>query len=53
VLTRYNLRTFARSKHPHRQISVRIETNTRAALKRAAREKDASVGDIIRAALEA
>jgi Arc/MetJ-type ribon-helix-helix transcriptional regulator len=53
ALARYNLRSFQPSVDPHRQISVRIEKDTRQTLKRVAREKDASVGELIRAALEA
>jgi len=38
---------------PHRQISVRVAASQRAMLKRYARSKDASVGELLRLALEA
>jgi hypothetical protein len=41
------------SRDPHRQISVRITSDQRAMLKRFARQKDASVGELLRLALEA
>ena len=37
---------------PHRQISVRITTDQRAMLKRYAKKKDTSVGELLRLALE-
>jgi Arc/MetJ-type ribon-helix-helix transcriptional regulator len=40
------------SRDPHRQISVRITPDQRATLKRYARQKDASVGELLRLALE-
>ena len=39
-------------RDPHRQISVRITSDQRAMLKRYARQKDASVGELLRLALE-
>ena len=41
------------SRDPHRQISVRITADQRATLKRFARQKNASVGELLRIALEA
>ena len=41
------------SRDPHRQISVRITGDQRATLKRFARQKSASVGELLRLALEA
>jgi hypothetical protein len=41
------------ARDPHRQISVRITSDQRAMLKRYARQKDASVGELLRLALEA
>ena len=41
------------SRDPHRQISVRISGDQRTKLKRFARQKDASVGELLRLALEA
>ena len=52
ALAQFNLATFKPSRDPHKQISVRIAGRQRAALTRAARQKKASVGEIIRAALE-
>jgi hypothetical protein len=40
------------ARDPHRQISVRISAEQRAMLKRYARKKDASVGELLRLALE-
>ena len=40
-------------RDPHRQISVRITADQRGTLKRYARQKDASVGELLRLALEA
>lgn len=40
------------SRDPHRQISVRITSDQRAMLKRYARQKDASIGELLRLALE-
>ena len=41
------------SRDPHRQISVRITADQRSMLKRYAKKKDASVGELLRLALEA
>ena len=41
------------TRDPHRQISVRISGDQRSKLKRFARQKDASVGELLRLALEA
>lgn len=46
---------FERSKPvsvPHRQISVRITTEQRSKLKRYAKKKDTSVGELLRLAIE-
>jgi len=40
-------------RDPHRQISVRITGEQRAMLKRHARQKNASVGELLRLALDA
>ncbi len=40
------------ARDPHRQISVRVTSGQRAMLKRYARVKDASVGELLRLALE-
>jgi hypothetical protein len=39
-------------RDPHKQISVRVTADQRATLKRYARQKDASVGELLRHALE-
>jgi DnaJ-domain-containing protein 1 len=39
-------------RDPHRQISVRITADQRAILKRYAKQKDASVGELLRLAIE-
>ena len=41
------------SHEPHRQISVRVSAEQRATLKRYAKKKDVSVGELLRLALEA
>ena len=41
------------TRDPHRQISVRITADQRATLKRNSRQKDASVGELLRLALDA
>lgn len=41
------------TRDPHRQISVRISGDQRARLKRYSRTKNASVGELLRLALEA
>jgi hypothetical protein len=38
---------------PHRQISVRVSADQRSTLKRYAKKKDASVGELLRLAVEA
>jgi len=52
ALARFDLNSFEPNRDPHRQISVRIPGETRITLKRAAKSKFASVGEVIRAALE-
>jgi hypothetical protein len=49
----YDFDTCEPSRDPHRQISVRITPDQRAMLKRYSRQKDASVGELLRLALEA
>lgn len=53
ALSRYDLASFEPERDPHVQISVRIAGDARAALRRAAKHKKASIGELIRAALEA
>lgn len=40
------------ARDPHRQISVRVTADQRATLKRYARKKDASIGELLRLAIE-
>ncbi len=49
----YDFETAKPTNDPHRQISVRITTDQRSMLKRYARTKNASVGELLRLALEA
>ena len=49
----YDFESAAPSRDPHRQISVRITADQRAMLKRYSRVKDASVGELLRLAIEA
>lgn len=53
AISNYDFDGCAPSRDPHRQISVRITSDQRAMLKRHARQKDASVGELLRLALEA
>ena len=52
ALEQFDLASFQPTRDPHQQISVRIAGKQRAELTRAAKRKDASVGELIRAALE-
>ena len=52
ALEQFDLGSFQLARDPHRQISVRIAGKQRTALRRAAKQKNASVGEVIRAALE-
>ena len=52
ALAEFNLASFQPAREPHTQISVRIAGKQRAALRQAAKKKDASIGELIRAALE-
>jgi Arc/MetJ-type ribon-helix-helix transcriptional regulator len=49
----YNFDVAEPSRDKHRQISVRITTDQRSMLKRFARTKDTSVGELLRLAIEA
>jgi len=49
----YDFQNCEPSRDPHRQISVRITPDQRTMLKRHARLKDASVGELLRLAIEA
>ena len=52
ALENFDLGKFQPTHEPHRQISVRIGGKQRTALRQAAKTKDTSVGELIRAALE-
>ena len=52
ALAQFDLASFQPAREPHVQISVRIAGKQRAALRGAAKRMDASVGELIRAALE-
>ena len=52
ALEQFDLGSFQPPREPHGQISVRIAGKQRFALRHAAKRKDASVGELIRAALE-
>ena len=49
----YDFESSEPSRDPHRQISVRITADQRATLRRYAKKKNASVGELLRLALEA
>lgn len=53
AISNYDFEDCEPARDPHRQISVRITSDQRAMLKRYARQKDASVGELLRLALEA
>ncbi len=48
----YDFEKAAPARDPHRQISVRITTEQRSMLRRYAKSKDASVGELLRLAIE-
>jgi Arc/MetJ-type ribon-helix-helix transcriptional regulator len=52
ALERSDFESFKPARDPHRQISVRISPKQRAMLRRYARAKRASVGELLRCALE-
>lgn len=49
----YDFESCKPTRDPHRQISVRITPDQRSMLRRYAKQKDASVGELLRLALEA
>lgn len=53
AISGYDFETCEPSRDPHRQISVRITSDQRAMLRRYSKQKDASVGELLRLALEA
>jgi Arc/MetJ-type ribon-helix-helix transcriptional regulator len=52
AIEEYDFESYRPEHDPHRQISVRISGRQRATLKRFARNKRASVGELLRLALE-
>ena len=52
ALEQLDVGSFQPMRDPHRQISVRIGGKQRAALRQTAKRTDASIGELIRAALE-
>ena len=52
ALDQYDFEAYHPNHDPHRQISVRISARQRSSLKRHARTKHASVGELLRLALE-
>jgi Arc/MetJ-type ribon-helix-helix transcriptional regulator len=52
ALDQYDFEAYKPNHDPHRQISVRISSRQRATLKRYSRTKHASVGELLRLALE-
>ncbi|MBI5691138.1 MAG: CopG family transcriptional regulator [Verrucomicrobia bacterium] len=53
AIASFDFSTCKPDRDPHRQISVRITADQRALLKRYSKQKDASVGELLRLALEA
>lgn len=53
ALANFDFATCKPDRDPHRQISVRITADQRATLRRYSKQKDASVGELLRLALEA
>lgn len=53
ALSRFDLEAYKNPQDSHAQISVRISGRERARLRRFARKKGASIGELMRAALEA
>ncbi len=49
----YDFESSEPARDPHRQISVRITADQRATLRRFAKKKNASVGELLRLAIEA
>ena len=52
AIAQFDCASFYPSRDPHRQISVRIGAKQRSDLRQAARRSGASIGEIVRAALE-
>ena len=52
AMDKFNFETATPATVPHRQISVRITLEQRALLKKYSKKKDASVGELLRLAIE-
>jgi Arc/MetJ-type ribon-helix-helix transcriptional regulator len=52
AIEQFDFEACSPAQQPHRQISVRVAASQRAMLKRYARSKDTSVGELLRLALE-
>jgi Arc/MetJ-type ribon-helix-helix transcriptional regulator len=52
ALESFDFETCEPVRDPHKQISVRVTVDQRSALRRYARQKDASVGELLRLAIE-
>ena len=52
AIDEFNFEDCKPARDPHRQVSVRLGANQRAMLKRFAKKKNASVGELLRFALE-
>jgi Arc/MetJ-type ribon-helix-helix transcriptional regulator len=53
AISSFDFATCRPQREKHRQISVRISSDQRAALQRYSRQKDVSVGELLRMAIEA
>lgn len=53
AISKFNFDRFKPVEQPHRQISVRLTSDMRTMLKRQARAKSASIGELLRVAIEA
>ncbi len=53
AITTFDFEGCEPTRDPHRQISVRVSPEQRAMLKRYGKSKDASIGELLRLALEA
>ncbi len=53
AISGFDFESCAPTRDPHRQISVRVTADQRSTLRRYARQKNASVGELLRLALEA
>lgn len=52
AISKFNFDRFKPAEKPHRQISVRLTSDMRTMLKRQARTKDSSIGELLRVAID-